>query len=435
MQHIDNDMDDLFRKSADNYPLKATPDWNKLSEKLHAVTPATTLPEKKNNKRRLLWLLLLLPFSFICTTLIYNPFAVNQKPVTAQKKQVIEKNDKANDKNTSIQHITPLVKETEIEKNNKQGIDKTNDLVFAMKKTEEKFKLQSLSSNVFDLQNNEAYKRSSGIESQRNLQLKEQTNEATLKNRLNENNFNEKQNDVELNKENVITEPNADTSTITKNPSDSSRVVSLNRRSKDTVAKQKKRGLYIGFVTGPDISTVKFQQVKKAGYTLGLIAGYHINQHFSLETGFFWDKKNYYSTGEYFDKARTGIPDHVNIKSLAGNCSMFEIPLNVRYDFTSKRSGNFYVSTGVSSYLMKKENYDYQAEYYGNEYSEYKSYINSTDNIFSLWNISAGYQFKLGNSTGIRIEPYYKIPLKGVGIGKMPLSSAGIYFGITRSLK
>lgn len=434
MQHIDNDMDDLFRKSAENYPLKANADWDKISAQLHAATSATMAPEKKNNNKRLLWLLLLVPLSFICTTFVYNPFAKDQKPVAEQKKQTIEKSNKTNDKTAAIQNIAPLVKETEIEKNNKPGIDKTNDLVFAMKKTDERFKLQSLNSNTFNLQTVESYGRNLNEETQKSTKADEQRNEPFKKENLNENNLNEKPSNEIVSNNNASAQANTDTSAITKNSFDSSAAISI-KISKNKVTERAKRGLYIGFVTGPDISTVKLQQVKKAGYTLGLIAGYRINKNFSVETGFFWDKKNYYSTGEYFDKARTGIPDHVDIKYLNGNCNMFEIPINVRYNFSSKRVGNFYISTGISSYLMKKENYDYEAEYYGSEYSEYKSYSNSTNNLFSVWNISAGYEFKLNNSTGIRIEPYYKIPLKGLGIGKMPLSSAGIYFGITRSLK
>ena len=42
-------------------------------------------------------------------------------------------------------------------------------------------------------------------------------------------------------------------------------------------------------------------------------------------------------------------------------------------------------------------------------------------------NISAGYQHTLNAHTDIRIEPYLQIPLKGVGVGAMPVMSTGIH--------
>ncbi len=63
------------------------------------------------------------------------------------------------------------------------------------------------------------------------------------------------------------------------------------------------------------------------------------------------------------------------------------------------------------------------------------TYKNSTNNIFSVMQLSAGYERMIGQKTKIRVEPFVKIPLQGLGIGSMPISSAGIYFGITYSLK
>ena len=83
----------------------------------------------------------------------------------------------------------------------------------------------------------------------------------------------------------------------------------------------------------------------------------------ALESGLIWDKKNYYSNGEYFDKSKTTIPNNVNI-NLDGYCNMFEIPLNFRYDFAARNNHNFFATAGLSSYIMKKEYYNYKAESY-----------------------------------------------------------------------
>ena len=144
----------------------------------------------------------------------------------------------------------------------------------------------------------------------------------------------------------------------------------------------------------------------------------------------FWDKKQYYSEGEYFNTSKTDIPGTVKIKDLEGNCNMFEIPVSFRYDFAFGRKGRFFSTAGLNSYIMKKENYDYTTEDYPG-WSRKVTYNNSSNNLFSILQLSGGYEYGLGKTIRMRVEPYLNIPLKGVGIGSMPLSSAGIHLGIT----
>lgn len=221
--------------------------------------------------------------------------------------------------------------------------------------------------------------------------------------------------------------------------------VDLNAETKGTVAKTdtkkagSQKGIYAVVLGGPDWSAVKMQSSEQAGYSLGILLGYHFNKRISVETGLLWDKKNYYSSGEYFDKSKTSIPYNVNIKNLDGTCNMFEIPINLQYSFASRKNHNFFVEVGLSSYLMKKENYNYEAvkntwangSPVDSAYAAYKTYKNTTNNIFAIIQVSGGYEYSIGKNTTIRIEPYVKIPLQGVGIGSMPISSMGLYFGIS----
>ena len=113
---------------------------------------------------------------------------------------------------------------------------------------------------------------------------------------------------------------------------------------------------------------------------------------------------------------------------------MLEVPLDVKYDFNSKRLSGFYIAAGLSNYIMKKESYEYHATYSGNYYVGNKDYKNSTTNLFSVANISGGYQFIFKNNNSLRIEPYFKVPLSGLGIGKLPFSSTGISAAYTLPL-
>ena len=62
-------------------------------------------------------------------------------------------------------------------------------------------------------------------------------------------------------------------------------------------------------------------------------------------------------------------------------------------------------------------------------------YKNSTNNIFSVGNLSGGYQFIFKNNGSLRIEPYLRVPLTGLGVGRMPFLSTGISTAYTLPLR
>jgi hypothetical protein len=190
--------------------------------------------------------------------------------------------------------------------------------------------------------------------------------------------------------------------------------------------------LYTGLVGGVDVSNVKMQKVSKTGYTAGILLGYSINNKWSIESGAYFDQKAYYSSGEYFKP--NGNPPYSQLKSIEGVCRMIELPLTVKFNFNS-RSDGWYATTGISSYLMKKEDYNYTVEVPGGpSYTGYREYKNSTKNWFSVLHLSVGYSKNAGHIGTIRIEPYLKAPLKGLGFGRLPITSTGVTVGLTRRI-
>ena len=198
--------------------------------------------------------------------------------------------------------------------------------------------------------------------------------------------------------------------------------------------KQKNKFLYAGIIGGPDISTVKSHSVKNTGFNMGIILGYQLNKKLSIETGLMWDKKFYYSEGKYFSTRKIYLPPNAKITNVNGNCSMIEIPLNVKYNFKSSGKTNWFTAAGLSSYFMKKENYKYTIVSTGAPYPYSKTYNQSSTFLLSALNVSAGYSRFLGKNTSLRVEPYAKIPLKGVGIGSLPITSVGVNMGVTKKL-
>jgi|SRR5689334_18302064 len=122
--------------------------------------------------------------------------------------------------------------------------------------------------------------------------------------------------------------------------------------------------------------------------------------------------------------------DYVNLKDVTGNCSMYDIPLNVRYNLVAKKSSNIFISAGLSSYLMKKEQYSYFYYYNGVPTTRDRGYPTSDDYLFSIINFSAGFEKKLNKSFSLQVEPFFKQTLTGVGFGSISLNSTGIYFSL-----
>ena len=83
---------------------------------------------------------------------------------------------------------------------------------------------------------------------------------------------------------------------------------------------------------------------------------------------------------------------------------------------------------------MKNEKYDFTIDNNGQQYQNSSTYKNSSTNLLAVANFSVGYNRALRQNITLRIEPYIKIPLKGVGIGSLPIMSTGLNIGITKKI-
>lgn len=192
------------------------------------------------------------------------------------------------------------------------------------------------------------------------------------------------------------------------------------------------QGFYYGLSAGPDLTRVVPQPAMKTGYSAGLLVGYRFHPRWSAEAAVHWADKQYKTEGKYFDKEAAGFPSYLNLLSLDGGCHMLMVPLTVRYHF---QLGNqsFFAGAGASTYFMTKEHYAYLAENSsGSRYEGHRQYGSSGNPVFSHLQLSAGYSYRLSSRILLRAEPYYHIPLKKVGIGNMPLTSAGLQLAIIR---
>ncbi|HEY4287554.1 MAG TPA: outer membrane beta-barrel protein [Puia sp.] len=203
-------------------------------------------------------------------------------------------------------------------------------------------------------------------------------------------------------------------------------------------SKQKSSFLYAGLLAAPDLSTVKFQSTNGVGTTFSLLLGYQFNKRWAVEAGVSLDRKKYYTSAEYF-KLKPYVQPNQDLKSLDGTCYMWEIPINVRYNFSQSEKNKWFATAGLSTYLMTSENYNYNYDWWGptgNTGTGSKPWDikKPSQYWFSIINLSAGYEHRIGGIGNLRIEPYVRVPLTGVGTGKLNILSTGVNIGITRRL-
>ncbi len=202
--------------------------------------------------------------------------------------------------------------------------------------------------------------------------------------------------------------------------------------SKDSIAKKQnyKQRWSINLLMNPEYSGTKEFDFYKLGFNVGLLGEYYFSPRFSLVAGAIYAKKIYSADGYDYTPAHNYWPKHAVPATVHATCGIIEIPVNIRYKFVKKQSYALFVSTGLSSYLMLKENYNYQ--YAVNTPGELTStqVVNKNRYFFSIYNLSVGIEKYINNNWSVQAEPYIQLPFSGVGEGKIKLISTGMYFSV-----
>jgi hypothetical protein len=196
------------------------------------------------------------------------------------------------------------------------------------------------------------------------------------------------------------------------------------KQSKD---KRFTSNIALTFSTGVDLSYVDISNPGKIQVAYGAGLRYSLSKHLSIGSGIYVSKKIY--TASPYEYKFPGGSTYPNLKSINADCKVYEIPVTLAYNFGAAKNHSWFGAAGLSSLLMKRETYDY---FYqtptGQSYSYAKTITNENKHYFSVLTISGGYQYNLGNRIALLAEPYLKLPLGGVGAGKIKLNSTGLLF-------
>ncbi|CAN5619938.1 hypothetical protein BH10BAC2_BH10BAC2_45510 [soil metagenome] len=424
MQDVGENMDDLFRKAADNYMLKeGESNWDEISPQLGLAIPAIPPVKQKKTKQYILISLLLLLF-FAAGNLFNYYTTKTPAPDNEIVKQQYEKKTEDNI------NAAPLATQQNSRSKNKISVSrqekkepkniiaqtgtytaisfKNSDTDFFTKK----LPLRPMQINAGNYINNVI----PATADENNQSIITEDPDNPLK----------KSKDLQVSDNPVsanIEQPLDKDSTENKNTA----VIKLNAEIP--------QGMYVGLLAGSGFNAVKNQHVTKPGVDIGIVAGYRFNQRSSVEIGLLYSKKHYYSDGKYFKMEKTAgsMPAGMTITSLTGHSTVFEIPVKFKYNVLQKNNSTLYTSAGVSSYLLTNEQNDYATLLNNTEGTMQRTYKKASGYIAGAFNLSAGYEHSIGKNNAIRIEPYITIPTTGVGIGSLPVSSSGIHFLFTLS--
>ena len=196
---------------------------------------------------------------------------------------------------------------------------------------------------------------------------------------------------------------------------------------KEDVSAFFRKGLSARILAGPDLSFISSNQMmKNPTLLLSVMLEYRFSKRLSLQAGVAKSSKLYTATGEQYQWPDAWYSQKIRPTSTWANCKVLDIPLNLRYDLSQRAKSRWFVSSGISSYLMLNEKYDYT--YPPHSYPKLKNWEGSTGNYwFGVMNLSMGFERQIGRNLSIQAEPYFKLPLAEVGMGKIKLNTSGIF--------
>lgn len=181
----------------------------------------------------------------------------------------------------------------------------------------------------------------------------------------------------------------------------------------------------IAAALSPDFSSVNFSAHTRPGINAGLLFEYHISSFISVQSGAILSQKIYSAKNLEYNGYTAEQAD--------GDCRIVDIPVNVIYRLPSRRRYSLYLSAGFSSYLMKKEDYTFMIDSYNGPYEYSRSVRNENNEWFKVANISVGVSRKLSERFFLEAEPFVKLPVSGIGDGKLNVNTLGLFLKLRYS--
>ena len=202
--------------------------------------------------------------------------------------------------------------------------------------------------------------------------------------------------------------------------------VDTENRKEKKEGRNTKNKLSLLLSAGPDLSSIGSDKQGRWKMQAGIGLQYQFSKRFSLRTGFYASRKIYEVKPKDYNPPAYFWQYYPQMQKIDADCKVYEVPVTLVFDVMHNQKNNFYVTAGTSTYIMNKEVYGYTYK----DNLGYDRYAQRTApekeiNYFSTIGISAGYSRQLSKRVSVSVEPYLKIPVSGIGYGKVKLTSGG----------
>lgn len=178
---------------------------------------------------------------------------------------------------------------------------------------------------------------------------------------------------------------------------------------------------------------------------MGVSVQYQLTDRLSLHTGAMLSTKRYQTYSSEYVWPNPPLNNHLYVvpEEIDGVCKMIDLPLNLRYDWLLRPRGDgraparWFATAGLTSYFIQRETYTYE---FADPTDPRIGMNTGWDNQkagrpggsfgFSNINVSMGYERPITSRLSWQVEPFMKIPLKGVGVFRVKLISTGAFVGL-----
>lgn len=178
-----------------------------------------------------------------------------------------------------------------------------------------------------------------------------------------------------------------------------------------------------------DISAVDLSLKDPKSITFGIGLSYQITKKLSIATGFGVSRKLYTADSADYNN-QPWVMASYKLKTVDANCLVYELPINLQYQFAKSKKASWLAVGGVSTYFMKSESYDYNYLYYNMPRKTNYLIEDKNNHLFSILNLAVGYRRQLGKQLSYQLTPFVKVPLTGIGEGQVKLYSAGLQLSL-----
>lgn len=187
----------------------------------------------------------------------------------------------------------------------------------------------------------------------------------------------------------------------------------------------------IGLSVSPDFTGTSIKKgFESMGETYGLGLEFYATERLRIKLAAYQTRKVYSASGEKYNiPGSSGYYNPQQLENVDAVCEILEVPLFIQYSLWNQGRNRLWLSNGLSSYWMRREEYHYQ---YKNPGSYPKSALIEKENrhLFSVVSIGLALERSINKHLSLELEPYLKVPLGGVGYGKVTLYSSGAYFSV-----